>query len=187
MALKTSIRKQELSRRKALSIGQCSELNLRLLESFKQLDFTAMRVIHTFLPISGKNEPDTFLLIQWLQQNHPHITILIPKADFETSLMTHHVFRSKDLLEKNKFEIWEPLDEGIVADGIDLVLVPLLAVDLRGYRVGYGKGFYDRFLENLTAIKLGLSFFPPEGSIEDIHENDIRLDACLLPDTIVYF
>lgn len=187
MALKSLIRKQELLRRKTLNPENIRLLNEKLLEQFCRLDFSGIHTIHLFLPIEDKNEPDTFLFIDWLQLEHPKIKIVIPRADFETFLMTHHVFAGREMLQKNKFQIWEPIDDQEYSAEIDLVLVPLLAVDVHGYRVGYGKGFYDRFLETSAALKVGVSFFAPEGEISDVHENDIRLNCCLTPDTIVYF
>ena len=61
---------------------------------------------------------------------------------------------------------------------IDMVLVPGLCFDGDGHRVGYGKGFYDRFLKTCRpdCIKIGLSYFEPVESIDDVHEGDVRLD-----------
>ena len=69
----------------------------------------------------------------------------------------------------------------------DLVIVPLLAFDKKGYRVGYGKGFYDRFLQNSKTLKIGLSFFAPTEEIIDVHLNDVRLDKCITPAGIIEF
>lgn len=59
--------------------------------------------------------------------------------------------------------------------------MPLLAYDKQGNRVGYGKGFYDKFLSQCkpNVVKIGLSFFEPEDLIEDIFENDVKLDVCI--------
>jgi 5-formyltetrahydrofolate cyclo-ligase len=90
-------------------------------------------------------------------------------------------------LQKNLYNILEP-KEGALYDGeVDLVLVPLLAFDEQGYRVGYGKGFYDRFLANLHTRTIGLSFFGPVTKIHDLHEKDIKLDMCITPDKIYNF
>ena len=72
---------------------------------------------------------------------------------------------------------------------IDVVFIPLLAYDIKGNRVGYGKGFYDIFLQNLDSktTKIGLSFFPPELSIKNIDENDVQLDYCVSPEKIFNF
>ena len=71
---------------------------------------------------------------------------------------------------------------------IDVVFVPLLAFDLEGNRVGYGKGYYDRFLKNCTSecIKIGVSFFPPEKKINN-DTLDVNLNYCVTPDKIYSF
>ncbi|MDH3493028.1 MAG: 5-formyltetrahydrofolate cyclo-ligase, partial [Acidobacteriota bacterium] len=72
---------------------------------------------------------------------------------------------------------------------LDFVLVPLLCFDRRGHRVGYGGGYYDRFLAKVRpdCLKIGLSFFGPVDEIEDVHEGDIRLDYCVMPERIYDF
>ncbi len=72
---------------------------------------------------------------------------------------------------------------------IDWVLVPLLAFDRRGHRVGYGKGFYDRFLAGCRsdARKIGLSLFAPVVAIDDIGSQDVALDAVVTPDRVWTF
>jgi 5-formyltetrahydrofolate cyclo-ligase len=63
------------------------------------------------------------------------------------------------------------------------VIVPLLCFDRRGHRVGYGKGFYDRYLQKCRpdCIKAGLSFFDPVDLIDDTYADDIPLDICVTP------
>lgn len=185
--LKSALRKQALAERKSLSGSTYEELNNKLLAQFKTLDFTNVRAIHLFLPIAKYKEPNTFLIIEWLQQQHPEITIIVPKADFQTSEMTQHVYTGKHDLVETKHQILEPMGNQLFLEIPDMVLVPLLAVDQNGYRVGYGKGFYDRFLQNLPTQKIGLSFSAPILSINDVHLNDIRLDVCITPDGIINF
>jgi len=184
---KAETRKVALRQRRNLSQEEVTALSLRLLTQFSTLDFSQIGTIHLFIPIEEKNEPNTFLFIDWLTLNHPEIKIIVPRADFDTALMTHHQYTHKDDLQKNIYNILEPAASDGYYGQIDLVLVPLLAFDLRGYRVGYGKGFYDRFLENVPAKKIGLSFFENVDIIEDIHDSDIRLDFCITPERIFYF
>ncbi|WP_442589607.1 5-formyltetrahydrofolate cyclo-ligase [Pedobacter sp. AW31-3R] len=184
---KASIRTQETLRRRALSQAEVLGLTEKLLEQFTRLDFSEVKVLHIFLPIAEKNEPDTFMLIRWLKTNHPAIKILVPRADFNTSLMTHHPYRGEEDLQKNLFNILEPMEEEQHDGKIDMVIVPLLAFDILGYRVGYGKGFYDRFLAGLDTLKVGLSLFEHVDTIADTHVNDVKLDLCLTPTQMMRF
>jgi 5-formyltetrahydrofolate cyclo-ligase len=89
-------------------------------------------------------------------------------------------------LIENAWGIREPAgDEPIDAAEIDMVLVPLLCFDKRSHRVGYGKGYYDRFLSKCRpdCLKIGLSFFPPVEAILRIGSRDIALDHFVLPDS----
>jgi 5-formyltetrahydrofolate cyclo-ligase len=185
--LKSEIRKQALEERLSLSESEYEKLNESLLDHFKTIDFSKKKVIHIFLPIIEKKEPNTFLLIEWLAENHAQIKIIVPKADFETALMTNHEYLGEQDLKKNLYNILEPQKGNLHEGEVDLVLIPLLAFDKVGYRVGYGKGFYDRFLENINAQKIGLSLSPAIDKINDVNEYDIRLDYCITPFGIIKF
>lgn len=184
---KADLRKQALLQRNSLSEAELAALNQKLLERFKTLDFSHVRSLHIFLPILRHKEPNTFLLIDWLLQNHPEIKVVVPKADFESNLMSHFHYRDQSDLVLNHFDIPEPQNADAFEGTPDMVIVPLLAFDEKGYRVGYGKGFYDRFLENLDTQKIGLSFFDAAAQINDVHLNDIRLDKCITPERIIDF
>ena len=184
---KSELRKRALTTRRSLDQEVKNQLNKALLTQFSTLNFSGVKVLHVFLPIEEQVEPDTFLLISWLKENHPSIKILVPRANFETALMTHHEWTALEDLEKSAFNILEPRSENAYQGDIDLVVVPLLAFDLLGFRVGYGKGFYDRFLTDSWARKVGISFFEPVDKISDIDVLDIRLDLCITPDQIYYF
>lgn len=185
--LKSALRKQALAERKSLSDAAYEELSNKLLAQFKTLDLTNVSAIHLFLPIAKYKEPNTFLIIDWLQQQHPEVTIIVPKADFQTREMTQHVYNGKHDLAESEYQILEPMGNELFLGIPDMVLVPLLAFDKKGYRVGYGKGFYDRFLEKICSQKIGVSFFDATEEIIDVHLNDIRLDKCITPNGIVAF
>lgn len=88
------------------------------------------------------------------------------------------------------FGILEPTDGNVVPpEEISLILVPLLCFDMRGYRVGYGKGFYDRYLKRCSpdAVTIGFSWFGPVKAIEDIDANDVPLKYCITPDQLYVF
>ena len=73
-------------------------------------------------------------------------------------------------------------------NSIELMLLPLLAFDDMGYRVGYGKGFYDKLLHdcNLKMLKIGFSFFAAT-EIDDLNDFDKKMDFCITPDRIFKF
>ena len=187
MKNKLTLRKEALTKRDAMTEQELTAQNVKLLKQFKTLDLTEIKVIHLFLPIEERREPNTFLMIDWLRANHPEITIVVPKADFVLNLMSQHVYDGKDNLQHNAYQILEPKGDKLFLGIPDLVLIPLLAFDKRGYRVGYGKGFYDRFLENIATQKIGLSFFDAAEEIIDVHLNDIKLDKCITPNGIIEF
>lgn len=185
---KSEIRKTFGTQRKALSSEQVKAYSLQLLDLFSSLDLHTVKTIHIFLPIKEKKEPDTFLFIEWLAAHHPEIKIVVPRADFDTALMTNYVYQGEDGLVRNLYNILEPQKGELHTGDVDLVLVPMLAFDLKGYRVGYGKGFYDRFLQGISTQKIGLSLCGPlDDTIEDVNEYDVPLDLCITPDRIYRF
>lgn len=187
MMTKAEIRKVATMQRKWLSEDQIEDYSLQLLRQFSLLDFSSVRTIHVFLPITEKKEPNTFLFIDWLSVNYPEIKIIVPRADFDTALMTNYVYQGKDGLVKNLYNILEPAQGELHTGDVDLVLIPMLAFDKKGYRVGYGKGFYDRFLQNVATKKVGLCFFEPVEEISDVNEHDVCLDLCITPNKVYSF
>lgn len=163
------------------------EKSLSISNQLLKLPVWSLEYFHIFLPIAEKNEVDTSLIIPVLQGRDKHV--IIPKVSGEGQL-THFLLSDNTLLKKNKWNIPEP-ENGIqiIETQIDVVFVPLLAFDRDGYRVGYGKGFYDRFLKKCRkgVIKIGLSFFPPVDKITDREEHDIPVDYCLTPEEVYSF
>lgn len=188
---KLSLRKQFLERRRALAPGEADALNRGLLKQAKTIRWPENGVVHTFLPILSKREPDTFQIIAWLRDAYPSIRIVAPRiVDANRGPAAHYLWEAHDALEVNKWGIPEPVGgKRVGPSDIDTVLVPLLAVDLVGHRVGYGAGWYDRFLANCRpdAQKIGLSLFEPVERITDVQPTDIALDACIVPDGVYWF
>ncbi len=92
--------------------------------------------------------------------------------------------------QKNGWNIYEPMDGTITDAGmIDMVFVPLLIFDKQGYRVGYGKGFYDKYLQRcrVDCVKVGFSYFEPIDKIEGAREFDVPLNLCITPNSIYVF
>ena len=103
--------------------------------------------------------------------------------------MIHYLLTDNTTLRKNEYNIPEPVDGmTITSQLINVVFIPLLAFDTKGNRIGYGKGFYDRFLSECKpeTLKIGLSFFEAEEEIEATI-NDIKLDYCSTPNKVFQF
>lgn len=185
---KKELRKIYLKRRMDLLRAEYEQLNQQLCaQLFKAVDLRKINVLHTFLPIERTREVNTWLIIERLNREYPHVRISVPKINNETAELEHYYLEGRDQLKNNTWEIPEPV-YGIPTpvEKIDAVLVPLLAFDKRGHRLGYGRGFYDRFLASCRAdcTKIGLSFFEGEEKIDGISEKDVALDLILTPKTI---
>ncbi len=158
-----------------------------LLLSFQRLSLPYLDCVHSYIASEKLREPDTSLILRYLQFKFPELKIAAPRVDIQTQTMTHFLITEDDHLEENIYGIDEPASGISISPGaIDLVIVPLLAFDTKGNRVGYGKGYYDRFLSECRpdVIKIGLSFFEPVGLIDDVDSFDIRLNYCCTPDQI---
>lgn len=83
------------------------------------------------------------------------------------------------------FGIEEPEGQAFEGD-IDVTVIPLLAVNARGFRVGYGKGYYDKYLKGKNTLKAGLGY---AFQIEEFEEDgwDIPLDLFLCEKGIYYY
>jgi 5-formyltetrahydrofolate cyclo-ligase len=142
-------------------------------------------VVHIFLPIKKHQEIDTFSILNYFKHNYPQLQIVIPRTNFETFEMENVLYdHEHTVLVRNKFDIPEPIHGRILSnDQIDLVFVPLLAFDVNGHRVGYGKGFYDQYLAKCSPnlLKIGLSIFDEISVIDDLQSTDIPLDVIITP------
>lgn len=168
---------------------EAEALNARILENCRQLDYTGIRLIHVFLPITEKTEVNTWPLIEWLREAYPGLQWALSRADLTSGAMEHFMWDRLSLLVKNKYGIPEPAGGiPVQPDAIDLVFVPLLAFDKAGHRVGYGKGMYDRFLKQCrpNARTIGLSLFEPLQAI-DTDATDVALQTVVTPEAIYHF
>ncbi len=157
---------------------------------FENCELSAVRNLHCFIPITKFHEIDTAFIYERIWRHFPQIQTVVPRVDLESGDIVHVVYTHLTKLVENKWGIREPANGDLVdAAEIDLVIVPLLCFDTRGNRIGYGNGFYDRFLSKCRqdCVKIGLSYFPPVAKIVDAREHDVRLDFCVTPDLVFEF
>ncbi|WP_158961883.1 5-formyltetrahydrofolate cyclo-ligase [Myroides fluvii] len=185
---KTLLRQKYSQAREAITAEQADDKSLAIANQCLRLPIWDKSNYHLFLSIVKKKEINTDYLMQVLAGKDKNI--VLSKSDFKTGDMLHFLLTDNTVLRVNSYGIPEP-QEGIQIreSQLDVVFVPLLAFDEKGNRVGYGKGFYDRFLQQCQpdVIKVGLSFFEAEPLIEDVSPLDIALDYCVTPTKIYKF
>lgn len=184
---KSTLRKIYLEKRKKLHENDIRSLSKKIFENFiSEFTVSKNQKVHCFLSISKKNEVDTNFFLEYFFKNN--IRVFVPKV-VDEELISIEITEESALLE-NSWGIKEPvenIDSGI--KDFDLILVPLLYADSFGNRVGYGKGFYDRFFSeiNPNSLKIGLNFFSPEELIDDVAPFDIALDYLVTPTAVLSF
>lgn len=188
---KAELRKIYLQKQRSLSGEERREKSLQIADKFfARFSLETVKFLHVFLPIEKNNEIETGFIISSLWQDFPAISTIVSRVDFKTMTLENLKYDSETKLVKNKWHIDEPTEaELIEIEKIDLVLVPLLAFDEKGFRVGYGKGFYDKFLSECRAdvLKIGLSYFAPIAEISDVNKFDVKLDFCITPEKVWKF
>src|SRR5690606_38494377 len=146
--------------RNALSPEEIEEKSVVIANQSLQLPIWNYSHFHLFLSIKKLNEVNTEPLLHILSGKDKNI--IISKTYFDTLSIEPILLTDNTVIKKNNWDIPEP-ENGIPfpAEKIEVIFIPLLAYDSLGNRVGYGKGFYDRFLAkcNPDCIKIGLSFF----------------------------
>jgi len=179
---KKELRSKYKKLRNDLSFDEIEDLSLEIANEALKLPIWNLENYHVFLTIHEHKEVQTDYLLHIL--NGKDKNVIVSKSDFETRIMNHVLLTDNVTIKKNEWNIPEPQNGfSVAAEQIDVVFVPLLAYDVFGNRVGYGKGFYDKFLSQCkpNVVKIGLSFFDAEPIIEDAFELDIRLDYCITP------
>jgi 5-formyltetrahydrofolate cyclo-ligase len=189
---KAELRTEFQARRQQLTTAEVALRSQRLCDLFfANFDLSLKKTLHTFLPIEHANEPDTWMVLGRLRREYPNVRIVLPKLDpANGGCLIHIEFEGMQQLQKNTWGIPEPQQGTRVPPArLDLVLVPLLAADRTGHRLGYGKGFYDRFLP-LTrpdCLRIGYSLLPLSDEPIPADPWDVRLTHAVTPDGVVVF
>lgn len=185
---KKSLRRKYSELRHCLTGEDIEERSLHIANQALKLPIWNKTYYHIFLSITDMKEVNTDYLMHILQGKDK--SIVVAKSDFNTGKLKHFLLQENTALKISEYGIPEP-ESGIElpSDIMDVVFVPLLAFDYDGNRIGYGKGFYDRFLSECkeNTLFIGLSFFEPEE--EEIHYEamDVPLNFCITPKRIYSF
>lgn len=183
---KNTYRKHYKKLRAALTEEERLELSVSITNRLLELPLWEKTYFHLFMTSVRHNEVDTEGILTLLQGKDKQV--VIPRMEAENQL-AHILLTDATLIRSNSWGIPEPT-EGleVPVKNIEVVFVPLVAYDKSGNRIGYGKGYYDRFLASCskTCLKIGVSFFPPEDCLPT-EKNDISLDYCISPKSVYRF
>jgi 5-formyltetrahydrofolate cyclo-ligase len=188
---KSELRNTFLAKRQILSPAKHEALSARIVSEFLNAhNLTSVNTLHCYIPIERFAEVDTRPIFQRLWSEYPQIVTVVPRVNHQTEEIESLRYGPDTELVESRWQIGEPShDERVDPLEIDMVLVPLVCFDLDGHRVGYGRGYYDRFLRKTRSDcrKIGLSIFPPVDQIDDSHEGDVRLDRFITPEQVYEF
>lgn len=187
---KEALRKIYKAKRKELDGHDRLRMDDLMLIQFQQFDFSSIHTLLTYWPMHAQAEPNTHLFSGYLRHMVPGLRIAYPVADQEACTMTAHLIHEETVYKVNQWGIREPsATSPLPPSDIDLIFVPMLVCDVNGYRVGYGKGFYDRYLQQCRTdvVAIGFSYFDPIPLISDTHEFDVPLNYCITPNEVYEF
>ncbi len=181
---KKEIRHIYKTKRRSASPDQLEAWSLAIFKQCqKHFDLTGKQV-SIFLPIERLLEINTWHFLEELEANLETAVVQ------DNGLLKHIRYVDQSQIVVSEWGIPEPLSgEEIEVEVMDIVFVPLLVADMRGYRVGYGKGFYDSFLKKCPQKTkfIGLSYFPCIHEIKDVYEGDVPLHYLVTPEKIIDF
>ncbi|MFQ5709310.1 MAG: 5-formyltetrahydrofolate cyclo-ligase [bacterium] len=171
-------RRRELSRDWVRSKSEVISQNLTELPEFR-----TAQCIHTY--VAWRNEVDTHPLIKELLK--AGCRVVVPVVDLTRHVLQHSEIKKFEDLQGGAFGILEPPPDKILPvelSEIDLIVVPGVAFDLTGNRIGFGGGYYDDFLKQVSALKVALAF---QFQIVDripVRNQDQRVDAIVTEENV---
>lgn len=184
---KALLRKEILRRRKLLSHELVNELSLDIRNHFlKWMEGQLVSTVHSFLPIERNREVNTWPMIGALDKLGNRV--ILTRTNFDTETMDHFLYEPDLKFEEDQFKIPTPVNaKPADMKTVEVVLVPLLAADKAGGRIGYGKGYYDRLIQEMTpdVIKIGLTLGPCFDKFSFLEPHDQKLDYCITPYQVI--
>jgi 5-formyltetrahydrofolate cyclo-ligase len=191
MQSKNELRRIYKEKRKAIPERERLKMDDLLLIEFQRMDIPVhAATLLSYWPLKDRAEVNTHLITDYLQFRMPGLQVAYPVANFDTHELSVVLTNDDTSFKMNAHGIAEPVDGTLLPpEAVDIVLVPLLVFDEQGYRIGYGKGFYDRFLSTCRpdVLKIGFAYFEPVPPFHDIHEFDVPLSIGVTPQRLYEF
>ena len=174
---KAALRKHLLEKRDATSAELREILSEKIHQNLKKISaYTNSQNIACYFPIGSEiNTHDIMLDILGQDKN-----LLLPRIVNDN--LQFYIVSNLEKLEKGNFEIMEPKDSCKKAEKIDCVLIPTVGVSKSGVRLGYGKGYYDRFLSLTDTIKISLTYSKQIVKSIPNDSHDVKIDWIVTED-----
>lgn len=188
--VKNVIRREYSAKRNSLTDEEMKLRDEKMYELFATIALQGVSHLLSYYPIPSRKEFNASVCENLLRLENPLLHVYLPRLSEDGVTMEAIEVDRETAFINNKYDIPEPAGRVCVEPQIiDAVFVPLVAFDMRGFRVGYGKGFYDRFLARCAqdVVKIGFSYFEAIEAIEDIDEFDVPLNYCITPMRVYEF
>ena len=185
---KVRLREKYLARRQAMDAGryhqQSQQIQARFFQHFNLAHYP---YIHTYLACAERREVDTWGIVHVILSQYPQVVLAVPKLLGGPGQMESCPIDQATTFQSHAWGMQEPTGgRRVPAADFLLVILPVIAFDKHGYRVGYGQGYYDRFLQQCRpdVTKVGLCFAGPVSTVTDLHMHDVPMDYCVTPSQV---
>ncbi|HBF44294.1 MAG TPA: 5-formyltetrahydrofolate cyclo-ligase [Clostridiales bacterium] len=146
---KKEIRKEMLKKRDALQKGYVKKQSEKVFKLLKTIN-AFLNAESFFIYVDFRNEIKTDKIINFLKNK----LVLLPKIGGEEM----YAVKKEEETKLNKYGILEPKSSNAYTGKIDVCIIPLVACSKKGDRIGFGKGYYDKFLKSTNSLKIGLAY-----------------------------
>jgi 5-formyltetrahydrofolate cyclo-ligase len=182
---KENLRQRLLKQRESISQAEFDSNSVEIVQTLKkQPEFLQAGSIHCYISMNERREVNTHQLIKELLADGKQV--VAPVTNFQENTLSHVRLKSYEHLEANKWGVLEPgVGDLISPEQLDLVIVPMVAADEQCNRIGYGEGFYDRFLSKVDCPKIGLIFEDNVVKRLPTEEFDIPLDKIVTEQRLI--
>jgi 5-formyltetrahydrofolate cyclo-ligase len=187
---KKELRKIYREKRESLTLGAKHAMLAGMQECFREIPIISKARVFSYKTITARNEVDTSVFEELLSTEYDAAAFCYPAIPSDGGAMEAYLDNEEITWEEVGFGLTQPASGKMVSPHeIDIVLVPLLAFDCNGQRLGYGKGFYDGYLSRCRpdVLSIGLSWFEPEQTLPEIGAHDVPLKYCVTPQRLYVF
>lgn len=187
---KQALRKHYMQQRAALPLATRHLYLAHMLEYLAGVPLPPGGQVLSYRSMPNKHEVPVDVFEDFLQDHSDDYRFAYPRAFFDNGSMEAYADDDALQWETAQFGLEQPRSGNQLApETLDVVLVPMLAFDRQGYRLGYGKGFYDKYLARCRpdVLTIGFCWFAPLDALPELHPHDAPLRYCVTPEALYAF